>query len=174
MTAGRRFPASYRQPVPPSPRRPPRRPRRRPWAIPHRATRACRAAVEGATGTVANADLAYGLPTGATFNSEDLWHEIQGVTRFEGKWYFHRSNGYDNGRLLQATPGTVDGTSRLVGNAKTLESAFGPEELYLAHGRGDGFPPQLRSLSEHAPSKCGACKREVYGYNMAEVISDFG
>ncbi|SCF92438.1 hypothetical protein [Streptomyces sp. Ncost-T10-10d] len=132
------------------------------------------AAVEGATGTVANADLAYGLPTGATFNGEDLWHKIQGVTRYEGKWYFHRSNGYDNGRLLQATPETVDGTSRLVGNAKTLESAFGPEDLYLAHGRGDGFPPQLWSLGEHAPSKCGACKREVYSYNMAEVISDFG
>ncbi|MCX5110876.1 hypothetical protein OOK13_20460 [Streptomyces sp. NBC_00378] len=80
----------------------------------------------------------------------------------------------DNGRLLQATPGTVDGTSQLVGNAKTLESAFGPEDLYLAHGRGDGFAPQLWSLSEHAPSKCGACKREVYSYNMGEVISDFG
>ncbi|MGW1652579.1 hypothetical protein [Streptomyces atratus] len=85
-----------------------------------------------------------------------------------------RSNGYDNGRLLQATPETVDGTSRFVGNARTLESAFGPEDLYLAHGRGDGFPPQLWSLSEHAPSKCGACKREMYSYNMAEVISDFG
>ncbi|MFJ1546701.1 hypothetical protein [Streptomyces sp. NPDC088246] len=78
------------------------------------------------------------------------------------------------GRLLQATPGTVDGTSRLVGNAKTLEPAFGPEDLYLAHGLGDGFPPQLRSLSEHAPSKCGACEREVYSYNRAEAISDSG
>ncbi|MGW2846991.1 hypothetical protein [Streptomyces sp. NPDC001274] len=133
------------------------------------------AAVEGAPGTVAEADLAYGLPTGGTFNGEALWHKIQGVNRYEGKWYFHRSNGYSNGRLLQATPGTVDGTSQLVGNAKTLASSFGPEDLYLAHGRGDGFAPQLWSLSEHAPSsKCGACKREVYSYNMSEVISDFG
>ncbi|MGW1427526.1 hypothetical protein ACWD6K_02740 [Streptomyces sp. NPDC002431] len=133
------------------------------------------AAVEGAPGTVAEADLAYGLPAGGTFNGEALWHKIQGVNRYEGKWYFHRSNGYSNGRLLQATPGTVDGTSQLVGNAKTLASSFGPEDLYLAHGRGDGFAPQLWSLSEHAPSsKCGACKREVYSYNMSEVISDFG
>ncbi|MFB6815654.1 hypothetical protein ACFCV8_14055 [Streptomyces sp. NPDC056347] len=132
------------------------------------------AAVEGAPGTVADADLAYGLPTGATFNGEALWHKIQGVTRYEGKWYFHRSNATSNGRLLQATPGTVDGTSQLVGNAKTLQSSFGPEDLYLAHGRGDGFAPQLWSLSEHAPSVCGSCKREVYSYNMAEVISDFG
>ncbi|MFF2326558.1 MULTISPECIES: hypothetical protein [unclassified Streptomyces] len=131
-------------------------------------------AVEGAAGTVADADLAYGLPTGATFGNEALWHKIQGVVRYEGAWYFHRSNGFDNGRLLQATPGTVDGTTQLVGNAKTLESSFGPEDLYLAHGRGDGFAPQLWSLSEHAPSMCGACKREVYSYNMGEVISDFG
>ncbi|MBW5252544.1 hypothetical protein JGS39_26735 [Streptomyces sp. P01-B04] len=62
----------------------------------------------------------------------------------------------------------------MVGNAKTLQTSFGPEDLYLAHGRGDGFAPQLWSLSEHAPSKCGACKREVYSYNMSEVISDFG
>ncbi|MGW8882949.1 hypothetical protein [Streptomyces sp. NPDC055749] len=132
------------------------------------------AAVEGAAGTGASADLAYGLPTGATFNGENLWHKMQGVTRYEGKWYFHRSNAYDNGRLLQATPQSVDGTTQLVGNPKILESSFGPEDLYLAHGRGDGFAPQLYSLSEHAPSKCGACEREMYSYNMSEVISDFG
>ncbi|MFE2236612.1 hypothetical protein ACE1OA_32405 [Streptomyces sp. JL2001] len=132
------------------------------------------AAVEAAAGTKANADAAYGLPTGPAFGSEPLWHKIQGVTRYEGKWYFHRSNAYDNGRLLQAAVGTVDGTSQLVGNAKVLQSSFGPEDLYLAHGRGDGFPPQLWSLSEHAPSaSCGACKRELYSYNMSEVIGDF-
>ncbi|MEU0074692.1 hypothetical protein ABZ027_34930 [Streptomyces sp. NPDC006332] len=132
------------------------------------------AAVEGSAGTKANADAAYGLPTGATFNGEALWHKIQGVTRYEGKWYFHRSNGYDNGRLLQATATSVDGTTQLVGNAKALQSSFGPEDLYLAHGRGDGFAPQLWSLSEHAPSaSCSSCKRELYSYNMGEVIGDF-
>ncbi|MEU6881429.1 hypothetical protein [Streptomyces sp. NPDC046712] len=131
------------------------------------------AAVEGAAGTVANADLAYGLPADGTFNGEPLWHKIQGATRYEGKWYFHRSNGYDNGRLLQATP-AINGTIQLVGNTKVLQSSFGPEDLYLAHGRGDGFAPQLWSLSEHAPSKCGACKREMYSYNMSAVISGFG
>lgn len=131
-------------------------------------------AVEGAPGTLANADAAYGLPTGATFNGEALWHKIQGATRYEGRWYFHRSNGYDNGRLLQATPTVVDGTTQLVGNAKVLQSSFGPEDLYLAHGRGDGFAPQLWSLSEHAPSStCSVCKRELYSYNMNEVIGDF-
>lgn len=132
------------------------------------------AAVQGAAGTGASADLAFGLPTGATFNGEDLWHKIQGVMRYEDKWYFHRSNAYDNGRLLQATPQSVDGTTQLVGNPKILESSFGPEDLYLAHGRGDGFAPQLWSLSEHAPSKCGACKRELYSYDMSEVVGDFG
>ncbi|MEU8677518.1 hypothetical protein [Streptomyces sp. NPDC048560] len=133
------------------------------------------AAVEGAAGTGAGADLAFGLPAGATFNGEDLWHKMQGVTRYEGKWYFHRSNAYDNGRLLQATPQTVDGTTQLVGNPKVLESSFGPEDFYLAHGRGDGFAPQLWSLSEHAPSStCSTCKREIYSYNMSEVIGDFG
>ncbi|MFF4080122.1 hypothetical protein ACFYZN_12015 [Streptomyces sp. NPDC001777] len=132
------------------------------------------AAVEGDTGKTASADLAYGLPTGAKFGDEALWHKIQGVMRYEGKWYFHRSNGYDNGRLLQATPGTVDGVDQLVGNTKVLESSFGPEDLYLAHGRGDGFAPKLWSLSEHAPSKCGACERELYGYSMSDVINGFG
>ncbi|MFJ1712182.1 hypothetical protein [Streptomyces sp. NPDC088260] len=107
------------------------------------------AAVEGATGTAASADLAYGLPTGATFNGEALWHKIQGVTRYEGKWYFHRSNGYDNGRLLQATPGTVDGTSQLVGNAKTLESAFGPEDL-LPRARARRRLPAAAVVAERA------------------------
>ncbi|GFM98110.1 hypothetical protein Sfulv_29210 [Streptomyces fulvorobeus] len=110
------------------------------------------AAVQGAAGTAAGADLAFGLPTGATFKGEDLWHKIQGVVRYEGVWYFHRSNAYDNGRLLQATPQKVGGTTQLVGNPKILESSFGPEDLYLAHGRGDGLAPQLWSLSEHAPS----------------------
>jgi hypothetical protein len=132
------------------------------------------AAVEGAVGTIAGADAAYGLPTDATFNGEALWHKIQGATRYEGRWYFHRSNGYDNGRLLQATPTVVDGTTQLVGNAKALQSSFGPEDFYLAHGRGDGFAPQLWSLSEHAPSStCSGCKRELYSYNMSEVIGDF-
>ncbi|MFJ8667716.1 hypothetical protein [Streptomyces sp. NPDC093600] len=131
------------------------------------------AAVEGAPGTVANADLAYGLPSGPAFDGEALWHKIQGVTRYQGKWYFHRSNAVENGRLLQATPGTVDGTTQLVANPKVLRSSIGPEDLYLAHGRGDGLPPRLWSLSEHAPSKCGACKRELYGYDMGEVIAGF-
>ncbi|MET9769391.1 hypothetical protein [Streptomyces sp. NPDC006415] len=42
------------------------------------------------------------------------------------------------------------GTTQLVGNTKILQSSYGPEDLYLAHGRGDGFAPQLWSLSEHA------------------------
>ncbi|WP_432103780.1 hypothetical protein [Streptomyces sp. bgisy091] len=130
-------------------------------------------AVEGTQATAA-ADLAYGLPEAGTFGKEALWHKIQGVTRYEGKWYFHRSNGYDNGRLLQATPQTVDGTSQLVGNPKILESSYGPEDLYIEHGRGNGVAPQLWSLSEHAPSKCGVCKRELYSYGMSEVISAFG
>ncbi|MYQ41905.1 aldehyde dehydrogenase [Streptomyces sp. SID4921] len=46
--------------------------------------------------------------------------------------------------------------------------------MYLAHGRGDGLPPKLWSLSEHAPSKCGVCKRELYSYDMGAVISGFG
>ncbi|MBT2442001.1 aldehyde dehydrogenase [Streptomyces sp. ISL-36] len=46
--------------------------------------------------------------------------------------------------------------------------------MYLAHGRGDGFAPQLWSLSEHAPSECSACKREMYSYDMRTVISGFG
>ncbi|MFI8868707.1 MULTISPECIES: hypothetical protein [unclassified Streptomyces] len=132
------------------------------------------AAVEGAAGTSAKADLAYGLPDTGTFGGEDLWHKIQGVTRYDGKWYFHRSNAYDNGRLMQATPKTVDGTTQLVANPKILESSFGPEDLYLAHGRGDGLSPKLWSLSEHAPSKCGVCKRELYSYDMGAVISGFG
>ncbi|CAL9324419.1 hypothetical protein [Streptomyces sp. SudanB182_2057] len=131
------------------------------------------AAVEGAPGTVADADLAYGLPTGGSFGGEPLWHKIQGALRYEGKWYFHRSNAYDNGRLLQATPRTVDGTVRLAGTEKALQSSFGPEDLYLAHGRGDGKAPRLWSLSEHAPSACGPCEREVYSYDMDEVIADF-
>ncbi|WP_239486777.1 hypothetical protein [Streptomyces durocortorensis] len=67
------------------------------------------------------------------------------------------------------------GTTQLVGNTKILQSSYGPEDLYLAHGRGDGFAPQLWSLSEHAPSSsCAGCKRELYSYNMSEVIGDFG
>ncbi|MYR42724.1 hypothetical protein [Streptomyces sp. SID5910] len=129
------------------------------------------AAVEGASGKVADADQAYGLPTGATFGDEPLWHKIQGALRYEGHWYFHRSNAYDNGRLLQATAG---GDGQLAGNAKTLQTSFGPEDLYLAHGRGDGRAPRLWSLSEHAPSACGACEREVYSYPMNDVVSGFG
>lgn len=132
------------------------------------------AAVEGAAGTTAQADLAYGLPDTGTFGGEDLWHKIQGVTRYEGKWYFQRSNAYANGRLMQATPQSVGGTTQLVANPKILQSSYGPEDLYLAHGRGDGFTPKLWSLSEHAPSKCGVCKREMYSYEMSEVIGDFG
>lgn len=101
------------------------------------------AAVEGGPGTAASVDSAFGLPTSGTFNGETLWHKIQGAMRYDGKWYFHRSNAYSNGRLLQATPATVDGTSQLVGNTKVLQSSYGPEDLYLAHGRGDGFAPQL-------------------------------
>ncbi|MEV1094997.1 hypothetical protein AB0I87_05870 [Streptomyces sp. NPDC049952] len=133
------------------------------------------AAVEGAAGTTASADLAYGLPAGTAFNGEDLWHKIQGVTRYEGTWYFHRSNASSNGRLLQATPQTVGGTPQLVANTKVLQSSIGPEDFYLAHGRGDGFAPQLYSLGEHAPTTtCPGCKREMYSYNMSEVIGDFG
>ncbi|MBM7437820.1 hypothetical protein [Streptomyces sp. HB132] len=33
------------------------------------------------------------------------------------------------------------GTTRLVGNPKILESSFGPEDLYLAQGRGGGVAP---------------------------------
>lgn len=132
------------------------------------------AAVEGAAGTTARADLAYGLPDTGTFGGEDLWHKIQGVMRYEGKWYFHRSNAYATGRLLQATPRTVGGTTELVANPKILQSSYGPEDLYLAHGRGDGFTPKLWSLSEHAPRECGVCKRELYSYEMSEVIGDFG
>ncbi|MGW6720996.1 hypothetical protein [Streptomyces sp. NPDC054995] len=133
------------------------------------------AAVEGKPGTAASADSAFGLPADGTFNGETLWHKIQGAMRYDGKWYFHRSNAYSNGRLLQATPATVDGTTQLVGNTKILQSSYGPEDLYLAHGRGDGFAPQLWSLSEHAPSSsCAGCKRELYSYTMSEVIGDFG
>ncbi|MCC9154487.1 hypothetical protein LZP81_04325 [Streptomyces parvulus] len=128
------------------------------------------AAVEGAPGTTADADQAYGLPTGGSFGGEQLWHKIQGAMRYEGKWYFHRSNAYDNGRLLQAT---ADG-DQLSGNSRTLESSIGPEDLYLAHGRGDGFAPRLWSLSEHAPDKCGACDRELYSYPMSDVAAGFG
>ena len=133
------------------------------------------AAVEGAAGTIAAADEAWDLPPTGIFNDEPLWHKIQGATRYEGKWYFHRSNGYDNGRLLQGTVQTgVDGTEQLFGNPKVLQSAFGPEDLYVAHGRGDGFAPQLWSLSEHAPSSsCSSCKRELFSYNFSEVIGDF-
>ncbi|GCB49756.1 hypothetical protein SNL152K_7098 [Streptomyces sp. NL15-2K] len=132
------------------------------------------AAVEGAPGTIADADQAYGLPTGGSFDGEPLWHKIQGVLRHEGKWYFHRSNADNNGRLLQATPQTVDGNRQLVGNPKALQTSIGPEDLYLAHGRGDGFAPRLWSLSEHAPSVCGPCERELYSYDMSEVTDDFG
>ncbi|MEV4949089.1 hypothetical protein, partial [Streptomyces sp. NPDC053755] len=132
------------------------------------------AAVEGAAGTVADADSAYGLPTGPTLDGEALWQKIQGVTRYEGTWYFHRGNGTDHGRLLQATTATVDGASRLVGNPKALRSSIGPEDLYLAHGRGDGLPARLWSLSEHAPSVCAACEREMYGYDMSAVTRAFG
>ncbi|MFF7178458.1 hypothetical protein [Streptomyces sp. NPDC008121] len=132
------------------------------------------AAVGGAAGTVADADLAYGLPTGPTLGGEALWQKIQGVTRYEGTWYFHRGNGTDHGRLLQAVPETVDGTSRLVGNPTALWSSIGPEDLYLAHGRGDGLAPTLWSLSEHAPSTCALCERELYGYDLAEVTRAFG
>ncbi|MFD4258532.1 hypothetical protein ACFWR9_13080 [Streptomyces sp. NPDC058534] len=128
------------------------------------------AAVEGASGTVADADQAYGLPTGGSFDGEPLWHKIQGAMRYEGKWYFHRSNAYNNGRLLQAT---VDG-EQLIGNPKALQSSIGPEDLYLAHGRGDGFAPRLWSLSEHAPSECGPCERELYSYPMSDVVGGFG
>ncbi|WP_320774507.1 hypothetical protein [Streptomyces sp. CRN 30] len=134
------------------------------------------AAVESAAGTTVDADLAFGLPTEGQdeFGGEDTWHKIQGALRYEGKWYFHRSNGYDNGRLLQAAPQSVDGSTRLVGNPTLLESSYGPEDLYLAHGRGDGKAPELWSLSEHAPSDdCGACAREVYSYDMGEVTADF-
>lgn len=52
---------------------------------------------------------------------------------------------------------------------------LGPDRLYLAHGRGDGFAPQLHSLGEHAPTgACPGCEREMYSYDMAEVIGDFG
>ncbi len=128
------------------------------------------AAVEGASGTGVEADQAYGLPTGGSLGDEQLWHKIQGAMRYEGKWYFHRSNAYDNGRLLQAT---VDG-DQLSGNPKALESSIGPEDLYMAHGRGDGFAPRLWSLSEHAPSKCESCHRELYSYPMSDVVSGFG
>ncbi|MEU4141616.1 hypothetical protein [Streptomyces parvulus] len=128
------------------------------------------AAVEGASGTVADADKAYGLPTGGSFDGEPLWHKIQGALRYEGKWYFHRSNAYNNGRLLQAT---VEG-EQLAGNPKALESSIGPEDLYLTHGRGDGFAPRLWSLSEHAPSECGPCERELYSYPMSDVAAGFG
>ncbi|MFD7860801.1 hypothetical protein [Streptomyces sp. NPDC059783] len=133
------------------------------------------AAVEGATGTAVSADEAYGLPVGATFNGEALWHKFQGAMRYEGSWYFHRSNASSHGLLLQATVGTVDGAARLVGNTKTLKSTIGPEDLYLAHGRGDNLPPRLWSLSEHATTAdCSACAREVYSYPMADVVSSFG
>ncbi|MEV8126716.1 hypothetical protein AB0P07_21900 [Streptomyces sp. NPDC085944] len=128
------------------------------------------AAVEGPPGTVADADAAYGLPTGGSFDGEPLWHKIQGALRYEGRWYFHRSNAYGNGRLLQATAAGGE----LVGNPKTLQSAIGPEDLYLAHGRGDGFAPRLWSLSEHAPSACGSCERELFSYPMSDVVSGFG
>ncbi|CAL9599158.1 hypothetical protein [Streptomyces sp. enrichment culture] len=129
------------------------------------------AAVEGAPGTVADADSAYGLPTGGSFDGQPLWHKIQGAVRYEGHWYFHRSNAYGNGRLLQAT---ADGSGRLTGNPKVLQSSIGPEDLYLAHGRGDGFAPRLWSLGEHAPSVCGPCERELYSYPMSDVVSGFG
>ncbi|MEU5098710.1 hypothetical protein [Streptomyces sp. NPDC020996] len=131
-------------------------------------------AVEGAAGTLADADAAYGLPATGTFNGEPLWHKIQGVMRYEGKWYFHRSNGYSTGRLLQATVQTVDGTNRLVAASTVLKSAIGPEDLYLTHGRGTGLAPQLWSLSEHASSACSSCKREIYSYPMSDVIGGFG
>ncbi|AKZ58226.1 hypothetical protein SAM23877_5181 [Streptomyces ambofaciens ATCC 23877] len=129
------------------------------------------AAVEGASGTVAAADRAYGLPTDGTFGDEQLWHKIQGALRYEGRWYFHRSNAYDNGRPLQATAG---GDGVPAGDAKTLQTSFGPEDLYLTHGMGDARAPRLWSLSEHAPSACGACEREAYSYPMSEVVSGFG
>lgn len=58
---------------------------------------------------------------------------------------------------------------------EVLQSSIGPEDLYLAHGRGDGFAPQLHSLGERAPtSECPGCTRGMDSYDMAEVIGDFG
>ncbi|MGW4031597.1 hypothetical protein ACWEFL_20150 [Streptomyces sp. NPDC004838] len=128
------------------------------------------AAVEGAVGTIADADSAYVLPSGPVLGTEPLWHKIQGAVRYEGAWYFHRSNAHSKGRLLKAT---VSG-GVLVPHPVALESSIGPEDLYLAHGRGNGIPPELWSVSEHAPSVCGPCKREVYSYPMSTVTAGFG
>ncbi|MGW6462159.1 hypothetical protein ACWF94_40590, partial [Streptomyces sp. NPDC055078] len=128
------------------------------------------AAVE-APNTTVNATEAFGLPDGGNLGNERMWHKIQGVLRHEGKWYFHRSNMYSNGRLLQAT----EQSGQLVANPKALESSVGPEDLYMEHGRGNNQPPELWSLSEHAPSAgCASCQREVYSYPMSSVISGFG
>ncbi|MFI1013433.1 hypothetical protein [Streptomyces sp. NPDC020965] len=140
------------------------------------------AVVESGSTVPIDATEAYGLPTTGTFGTgtERLWHKIQAALRYDGKWYFHRSNHHSKGVLLQATPQQ----NQLTGNPITLESTIGVEDLYLAHGRGLNRPPELWSLSEHAegltdynvqpPKVCTACAREVYSYSMSSVLTGFG
>ncbi|MFE7129954.1 hypothetical protein ACFVIM_03770 [Streptomyces sp. NPDC057638] len=129
------------------------------------------AAVRGTEGAI-DATEAYELPRGAVLGTgtEPLWHKIQGVERYEGRWYFHRSNGGSPGKLLRATTAAGAFTPHPV----VLDSVIGPEDLYLTHGRGRNLPPALWSLSEHAPSaSCATCAREVFSYPLSQVDGGF-
>lgn len=134
------------------------------------------AAVEGAAGTSAKADLAYGLPDTGTFGGEDLWHKIQGVTRYDGKWYFHRSNAYDNGRIDAGHPedgGRNDAAGRQPEDPGELVRPRGP----VPRARQGRRPPRScgRSASTRpASAGCasGSCTATTWARSSAASAPD--
>lgn len=125
------------------------------------------------------ADAAYALPTGGELSDkpgEPLWHKIQGAARNNGNWYFHRSNGFDYGRMLRAT---VSSGQLVMKGTQQVKSSTGPEDLYVEHGRTTGRTPLIWSISEHRyvndtdPTTCSVstamCKRVLYGYKVSDI-----
>lgn len=126
--------------------------------------------IDDATGLLAQ--------TGGTVAATSAFHLprdlTQGAARYDGMYYFNRSNLHRSGSLRRAT--VTDG--RLTDHGGNITNAVGPEDLYLEHGRSvPGGTPYLWSLTEHrvdgtadcadAGSPCG---RVIYAHRLSDVL----
>ncbi|MFI7272959.1 hypothetical protein [Streptomyces sp. NPDC049879] len=121
------------------------------------------AELERRSGPVA-ANTSYFLPV----------HQVQGVARQDGTWYFNQSHRYSNGSVWRAR---ITG-GRLTRTGGELRTAVGPEDLYAEHGRATGRAPRLWSVSEHAENtadtSCAAsgntpCGRVLYAHSLSTL-----
>ncbi|MGW2492428.1 hypothetical protein ACWCV9_35200 [Streptomyces sp. NPDC001606] len=107
--------------------------------------------------------------------------QVQGASRYAGRWYLNQSHRYSNASLWRAA---VGGDGDLAVTGGEIRTAVGAEDMYYEHGQATGAAPLLWSQSEHRADindpSCAAtgptpdptpCGRVIYAHRVSDILT---